>query len=133
VRCDVERCADELSVDNNVWKTTLHTNNYGTLMTMRDLLPLIRSSGRLVNLCSMSGHLDKYSPILKQAFIGASQTSVEACTVQYSAGGEILCGYESQEGDAEGWPTAAYAVSKAGEIAFTKAIARGEEKKRGRC
>jgi carbonyl reductase 1 len=35
---------------------------------------------------------------------------------------------EAGKENAEGWPSAAYAVSKAGEIAFTKAIAKEEEK-----
>jgi len=108
-----------------VVKGTLHTNYYGTLIATQDLLPLIRPGGRLVNLCSMAGHLNKYSPALKEAFLSASKTSVSACSAlmeKFTA--DVKAGKEK----AEGWPSAAYAVSKAGEIAFTKTIAIEAEK-----
>lgn len=86
---------------------------------------MIRPGGRLVNLCSMVGSLNKYSPALKESFLSASKTSVSACSAlmeKFTA--DVAAGKEK----AEGWPSAAYAVSKAGEIAFTKAIAMEVEK-----
>jgi carbonyl reductase 1 len=112
--------------DANVVKGTLHTNYYGSLAMTQDILPLIRPGGRLVNLCSMSGHLSKYSSTLKEAFISASKKSVPACTALME---KFTRDVEAGKEKAEGWPSAAYAVSKAGEIAFTKVIAQEEEKK----
>jgi carbonyl reductase 1 len=106
-------------------KGTLQTNYYGSLAATQDLLPLIRPGGRLVNVCSVAGHLNKYSPALTEAFRSASKTSVSACSsLMEKFTADVKAGKEK----AEGWPSAAYAVSKAGEIAFTKVIAMEEEK-----
>jgi carbonyl reductase 1 len=111
--------------DEKVVKGTLQTNYYGTLAATQDLLPLIRPGGRLVNLCSMAGNLNKYSPALTKAFLSASKTSVSACSeLMEKFTADVAAGKEK----AEGWPSAAYAVSKAGEIAFTKVIAMEAEK-----
>lgn len=113
-------------IDENVVKGTLHTNYYGTLAATQDLLPLLRPGGRLVNVASMSGRLSSYSSTLKEAFLSASETSVDACTaLMEKFAKDVKAGIEKKEG----WPSAAYAVSKAGEIAFTKAIAKEEEKR----
>jgi carbonyl reductase 1 len=106
-------------------------NYYGTLAMMKGFLPLIRPKGRVVNVATEDGRLELYSESLKQAFIGASRTSPETCTAlmeQYSA----AIGGEREE--AEGWPIVgyAYAVSKASEIAVTKAVAMEVEKKGGK-
>ena len=121
------RCADD-DADENVVKGTLQTNYYGTLAVTQDLLPFIRLGGRLVNVCSVSGHLNKYSPTITEAFISASTTSISACsTLMEKFTADVKAGKQK----VEGWPSAAYAVSKAGEIAFTKVIAM-EEQKSGR-
>lgn len=114
--------------DDNVVKGTIHTNYYGTLSMTQNLLPLIRPGGRLVNVASMSGHLSKYSAALQKSFISASQSSVSACTALME---KFSSDVKSGRHVAEGWPSAAYAVSKAGVIAMTKAIA-AEEQKSGR-
>jgi carbonyl reductase 1 len=118
-------------IDMHIVKTILKTNYYGTLAIMTEFLPLIRSGGRLVNVASSDGQLIPYSESLKQAFIDASKTSVEACTVlmeKFTA--DVLAKREKLEG----WPNVAYAyaVSKAGEIASTKAIAMEAEKSGGK-
>ena len=120
--------ADRLSADDKVVKETLHTNYYGSLAVTQEFLPLIRPNGRLVNLSSVAGRLTRYPPALKEAFISASKTSVLACSsLMEKFTADVKAGREK----AEGWPSAAYAVSKAGEIAFTKAIAV-EAKKNGK-
>ncbi|KAK0267402.1 hypothetical protein LTR35_016351 [Friedmanniomyces endolithicus] len=114
--------------DANVVKVTLHTNYYGTLEATRDLLPLLREGGRMVNVSSMAGKLNKYSDEIRNAFIQAAKTDVPAVTAlmeKFKAA--VAEGKEKQAG----FPSAAYAVSKAGETAFTKAIAM-EEAKRNR-
>ena len=114
-------------IDINVIKTILKTNYYGTLAMATEFLPLIRPGGRVVNVASSDGQLIPYSEPLKQAFVDASNASIEACTVLMEKFvSEVLTERETPEG----WPSApyAYAVSKAGEIAFTKAMARDAER-----
>ncbi|KAH8804925.1 hypothetical protein F5884DRAFT_754507 [Xylogone sp. PMI_703] len=117
------------SLDIDIVKTVLRTNYYGTSMTTTAILPLMRPGGRLVNVASSDGQLTLYSESLKQSFIEASKTSIEACvSLMEKFTADSLAEREKQEG----WPGAsyAYAVSKAGEIAFTKAIAK-ENKNNG--
>lgn len=114
--------------DANVVKTTLKTNYYGTLEATRELLPLIRNGGRLVNVSSSSGALNKYSDEIRNAFLQAAKTDVPAVTAIME---KFQCAVEAGREKEAGFPSAAYAVSKAGETAFTKAIAM-EEEKRGR-
>lgn len=79
-----------------------------------------------MNVCSMVGALSKYPASLQSAFRSASQTSVPACSkLMEKFASDVKAGTHTQEG----WPSAAYAVSKAGEIAFTKAVAMEEQKK----
>lgn len=107
-------------------KSTLGTNYYGTLQATQELLPHIRQGGRLVNVSSMAGKLNKYSDKLREAFISASKTGVPECTsLMESFTTAVAEGNEKEQG----WPSAAYAVSKAGETAFTKAVAMEEDKR----
>lgn len=91
----------------------------------RDFLPLLRSGGRIVNVASESGKLNKYSSTLQESFINASEASVEACSALMES---FISGVKAGRHEEEGWPSAAYAASKAGEIAMTKAIAMEESK-----
>ena len=118
-------------IDTNIVKTVLRTNYYGTLAMTTEFLPLIRPEGRLVNIASSDGQLMPYSEPLKQTFIDASKTSIEACTaLMEKFAADVLTEREKPEG----WPSAeyAYAVSKAGVIASTKVIAMGAEKNEGK-
>ena len=114
-------------IDINIVKTVLKTNYYGTLAISTEFLPLIRPGGRLVNVASEDGQLIPYSEPLKQAFIDASNTSIEACTALMK---KFTADVLTEKEKPEGWPSAAYAyaVSKAGEIALTKVIALEAEK-----
>lgn len=78
-----------------------------------------------MNLVSSSGHLKQYPAALQKAFIAASETSVQACTALME---KFVTGVKNGDHEAQGWPSAAYAVSKAGEIAMAKAIAKEEAK-----
>ncbi|KAK3640737.1 hypothetical protein LTR56_004440 [Elasticomyces elasticus] len=115
-----------ITFDNTL--ETLHTNYYGTLEATRDLLPLLREGGRMVNVSSMSGKLNKYSEEIRNAFLQAAQLDVPAVTALMEKFKSAVS--EGKEKEA-GFPSAAYAVSKAGETAFTKVIAM-EEAKRNR-
>lgn len=74
----------------------------------------------------MSGKLNKYSPELREAFLSASKTSVAECTKLMEAFKSAVAEGKEKE---KGWPSAAYAVSKAGATACTKALAVEEDKK----
>jgi carbonyl reductase 1 len=110
--------------DANVVRKTLQTNYYGTLEATRQLLPLLRENGRLVNVSSAVGKLNKYSNEIRDAFLRAAQTDVPAVT-------RLMENFQSVVEDGRekeaGYPSAAYAVSKAGETAFTKAIAMEQQ------
>lgn len=112
--------------DPSVVKTTLETNYYGTLHATQQLLPLIRKDGRLVNVSSSAGKLNKYSEEIKNAFLQAAKSDVSAVTAIME---KFQAAVDKGKEKEAGFPSAAYAVSKAGETAFTKAIAAEEEKK----
>jgi carbonyl reductase 1 len=112
--------------DLNVVKTTLGCNYYGTLAMTEKMLPQIRDGGRLVNVASMTGQLgSNYSDSIKERFLGAKNVEDVNKLMQDFTEAVAKNEYRSQ-----GWPGAAYAVSKAGTIAFTKVIAR-EQKAKG--
>ena len=114
--------------DGNVVKKTLETNYYGTLEATQDLLPLIRKGGRLVNVSSTAGQLNKYSDEIRKAFLRAAKMDVPTVTALMT---KFQAAVDEGKEKQAGFPSAAYAVSKAGETAFTKVIAM-EEEKRGR-
>ena len=74
------------------------------------MLPLIKEGGRLVNVASMSGRLGtKYSEAVRNRFLSAkSVPDVTACMKSFEEA--VQNGNEKQAG----FPSAAYAVSKAG-------------------
>lgn len=114
--------------DINIVRETLKTNYYGSLQATQDFLPLLRPTGRLVNVCSMSGKLGSYSDEVRAQFLKAAETDVAAVSSLMEAFTTAVS--ESREKEA-GFPSAAYAVSKAGEIAMTKVVAMQEEKSGG--
>jgi carbonyl reductase 1 len=102
----------------NVVKTTLRANYYGTLEATQSFIPLLKPAGRVVNVASVAGKLNKYSPTIRNRFLKAS-TVAEVTTLMEEFTAAVARGKEKEEG----WPSAAYAVSKAGTIAFSKVIA----------
>ena len=93
---------------------TLHSNYYGTLEATERFLPLIRDGGRLVNVSSMSGNLNQYSDNLRRSFLNAKTVpEITALMEQFTKA------VESGDEKKQGWPSAAYAVSKAGRLMFT--------------
>jgi carbonyl reductase 1 len=110
--------------DNTVVKQTLGCNYHGTLEATRTFLPLMKPGGRIVSLASMVGRLGRYSASLQERF--RNPASVDAVTeLMDEFAGAVRRGKEKEEG----WPSAAYAVSKAGIISMTRALAKELEKK----
>ena len=109
-------------------RETIQTNYYGSLEATQSLLPLLRNGGRMVNVSSMASSLSKYSDEIRRAFLQASKTDVAAVTALME---QFKTSVAEGREKAAGFPSAGYAVSKAGETAFTKVIAM-EEEKRGR-
>lgn len=110
--------------DLNVVKETLAINYYGTVYATNQFLTIIRSGGRLVNVASMVGTLDKYSSTIRNRFLSAkSEDDIIQLMRDFEA--SVAAGKEKQDG----WPSAAYAVSKAGLIGATKAIAERQKSK----
>ncbi|KAH5252186.1 hypothetical protein HBI72_147630 [Parastagonospora nodorum] len=105
--------------DANVVEKTLECNYYSTLRACRAFIPLLKPSGRIVNVASTSGSLAKYSPAVRARFLSAtSESDVSALMRDFQSA--VDAGAEKDAG----FPSAAYAVSKAGLIGGTRALAR---------
>lgn len=112
----------------HVVKTTLGCNYHGTLECTRAFIPLLRpSGGRIVNVGSVVGLLNKYSPPIRDRFLHArSVDDITALMDDFAAA--VGRGREKEEG----WPSAAYAVSKAGTIGMTLQVAAELKRAGGR-
>ena len=115
------------TIDGEIVKKTIESNYYGTLEASRDLLPLIKPGGRLVNVSSIASSLSRYSPSLRQSFLSAS-TIPEITSLMEAFKSAVAAGTEKQDG----WPSSAYMVSKAGVTGMTRLLAREEEQSGGK-
>ena len=90
------------------------------------VLPVLKpaSTSRIVNVSSMIGKLNKYSPAITDAFRNASSVS-QITNLMQSFQGAVVNGNHT----VDGWPSTAYGVSKAGVTGMTKVIAQEEAKK----
>ncbi|KAG7136297.1 hypothetical protein HYQ45_006122 [Verticillium longisporum] len=105
--------------DNDVVKKTIACNYYSTLEATRAWIPTLKADGRIVNVASISGALNKYSRSIRDRFINAKAVDDVTDLME-----EFTAAVAKGTHEADGWPSAAYAVSKAGEIAQTRAIAK---------
>ncbi|KAH7075455.1 carbonyl reductase [Paraphoma chrysanthemicola] len=110
--------------DSNVVRTTLHCNYYSTLSVSRAFIPLLKSNARLVNVASTSGSLSKYSASVRHRFLTAKNES-DVTSIMQDFQAAVDAGKEKESG----YPSAAYAVSKAGLIGGTRALALELESK----
>ncbi|RAQ99982.1 carbonyl reductase [Stemphylium lycopersici] len=104
--------------DSNIVKTTLDCNYYKTLEACHAFLPLLKPSGRIVNVASMAGKLNKYSEEVRNRFL-ASKTEADVTAIMKDFAAAVDAGKEKEAG----FISAAYAVSKAGLIGATRALA----------
>ncbi|KAJ4368946.1 hypothetical protein N0V83_006028 [Neocucurbitaria cava] len=110
-----------------VVKTTLGCNYYSTLEACHAFLPLLKPTGRMVNVASMSGKLNKYSDEIRNRFL-ASKTEDDVTSIMKDFASAVEAGKEKEAG----FPSAAYAVSKAGLVGATRALARTEKENGGK-
>ena len=105
--------------DENVVRQTLRVNYFGVLEVTRRVLPQIKDGGRLVNVASVAGKVmrSKYSDSVRSRFVDAKKT--EELTQLMEEFTEAV----SKGTHQKNWPSAAYAVSKAGVIGMTRTIA----------
>lgn len=110
--------------DSSIVKKTLACNYYSTLEACHTFLPLLKPSGRIVNVASMAGSLSKYSDEVRNRFLN-SKTEEDVSSIMRDFAAAVDAGKEKEAG----FPSAAYAVSKAGLIGGTRALARQEQEK----
>jgi len=106
--------------DENVARTTLETNYFGTLRVCQKLIPLIKEGGRVVNVSSSAGKPSKLSSDLKNKIVSPNLTIDELSLYMNKFIQDVAKGTWKQEG----WPTTTYGVSKIGETALTRILAR---------
>ncbi|OAL50046.1 carbonyl reductase [Pyrenochaeta sp. DS3sAY3a] len=106
----------------NVVKTTIGCNYYSTLEACHTLLPLLKPTGRIVNVASTAGQLNKYSDKIRNRFL-ASKTEADVSSIMEEFTAAVEAGKEKEAG----FPSAAYAVSKAGLIGGTRALAKANK------
>ncbi|KAL1637651.1 hypothetical protein SLS58_009181 [Diplodia intermedia] len=121
--------------DATIATTTLATNYHGTLHATLALLPLLAPArtSRLINIASIAGSLAKYPSALASRFRAAATYTPSSPSPPASAATALMTQFTAAVAagshEALGFPSAAYAVSKAGLIAASKAVAGWEEER----
>jgi carbonyl reductase 1 len=111
--------------DLNIVKTTLDCNYFATLAASHKFLTVMKPDGRLVNVASSGGKLNKYSDEIKSRFLN-SKTEADVTSLM----NDFISGVAEGKEQEAGFPTnAAYSVSKAGLIGVTRALAMSEKEK----
>ena len=105
----------------------MDSNYFGALEAIQRIIPLVRNGGRVVAVSSMSGHVmgrlgGSYSKEIARRFVD-SKTPGEITAMMNEYIEAVRAGSHKQQG----WPSAAYTVSKAGLIGATRNIARAEQ------
>lgn len=107
--------------DENVAKTTLRTNYFGTKLACNFFIPIMRPGGRVVNVSSLSsnGALNKMSPQLQQKFLKEKLTTQELDNLMF----DFIDAVKRGKWKEEGWPKTCYGVSKVGVSMLTRILA----------
>jgi len=104
--------------DANVVKKTLHSNYYGTMEAVKQMLPQVKDGGRIVNVASIVGLLDSnYAAPIRQRFLNAKKTEEITALME-----EFTTAVEKNQYEGT-WPGAAYKTSKCGVIGMTRTLA----------
>ena len=95
-------------------RTTLNTNFYGLVEVTQALLPFLNTNGKIVNVSSALGTLDKHEKNIRQTLLDANLTTEKLLTVGKD--------YEKQikNGKLDGWAFSVYTVSKSLVNAYTR-------------
>lgn len=110
--------------DADIVRRTLNVNYYDTLSACHAFLPVLKPTGRIVNVASTSGSLKKVSPEVRSRFLNTkTEDDVTHILQDFQKAAE-----QGKEKEA-GFLSAAYATSKAGLIGGTRALAREMEGK----
>jgi len=100
---------------------TLGINYFGTLHVCEHLLPLMKPGGRIVNVSSQAGLLSNIkSKNLKDKFLDP-QLSIDQLSGLMN---KFIDDVANSRHEQEGWPNTTYGVSKIGENALTRVLAR---------
>lgn len=110
------------TADSNVVRTTLGCNYYCTMEASHSFLPLLKPGGRLVNVASVAGKLNRYSNEIRNRFL-ASKTEEDVTSIMQ----DFAAAVDARREKEAGFPSAAYAVSKAGLIGATRALALSQK------
>ncbi|MFO0588433.1 MAG: SDR family NAD(P)-dependent oxidoreductase [Polyangiaceae bacterium] len=106
--------------DERVARTTLDVNFHGPRLVTAALLPLMRSGGRIVMVSSGLADRGGMSRPVAARFTDPSLTEADLVAHVEKFVRDVAAGAHRKEG----WPTSAYAVSKAGLNALTVLLAR---------
>jgi len=114
--------------NEDVARTTIETNYYGTLRVCNAFFPLLRDNARVVNLSSgvSPSSLRKMSDATRQKFL-APDLSVQRLSELME---EFITDIKNEVSDQKGWPHSTYGVSKVG-VTLLKVIQARENKKPG--
>lgn len=105
--------------DGGIVSKTLGCNYYGTLALTQMLLPSVKEKGRVVNVSSMIGKLNKYSPELTERF---KESKIIPDITQLME--EFQDSVDEGTYEKKGWPSSAYGVSKSGLTGITRILGR---------
>lgn len=103
--------------DANVVRKTFQTNFYNVIAFNNELLPILQQNARIVIVASMAGALQGYSDEIIKRF-RAANTVKEVETLA----NEFQQAVDKGDHQQKGWKSAAYSVSKACIIAYTRAF-----------
>ncbi len=103
----------------DVARRTIDTNFYGPVRLSEALLPSMSDSGSIVMVSSGAGELSILSPALRKRFLDPTLTREGLSALVEQFVDHVRRGRH----EAEGWPTSAYGVSKAGLNAYVRILA----------
>ncbi|MEE8394951.1 MAG: SDR family oxidoreductase [bacterium] len=105
--------------DSEVVRNTMAVNLFGAMQTTDRLLPLMGKGGRIVMVSSGLGELGCLGPRQRPSFAASDLTRAALTGLVEQFADDVAGGRHA----ANGWPSNAYRVSKAGLNAFTRIVA----------